>query len=151
MIEDVVQSVFIKLWEERETILVTHIKTYLFVSARNRVLNSIRNEQKRRDLLQDYFVNELTKEHAEEIINIEDFFQHVEASVEQLPAKTKKVYLLSRQERMSYKEIATLEDISIKTVESHMSKALKLISANLKQQYQKVFNVFFLIFLFKFK
>lgn len=138
MIEDTVQSIFVKLWEDRETISITYIKTYLFVSAKNRILNSMRNQQKRTDLLQDYFVNELIKEQSDEVIDIDEFISLVEKSVDELPPKTKNVYCLSRYHNMSYKDIACQENISIKTVENHISKALQRINLFLSTYYKKM-------------
>ncbi|MDR1882575.1 MAG: RNA polymerase sigma-70 factor [Prevotella sp.] len=142
MIEDTVQSIYIKLWEDKDTVSINYIKTYLFVSAKNRILNSIRDRQKRRDLLHDYFVNELAKEQADEIIDIDEFISLVEKSVDELPPKTKNVYCLSRYGNMSYKEIANRENISVKTVENHISKALQRINKRLKTYYKKVFGIF---------
>ncbi len=142
MIEDTVQSIYVKLWEDKDTISINYIKTYLFVSAKNRILNSIRDQQKRRDLLQDYFVNELIKEQADEIIDIDEFISLVEKSVDDLPPKTKNVYCLSRYNNMSYKEIASKENISVKTVENHISNALQRINNHLKTYYKKVFSIF---------
>lgn len=142
MIEDTVQSIYVKLWEDRDIISIHYIKTYLFVSAKNRILNSIRDQQKRRDLLQDYFVNELIKEQADEIIDIDEFISLVEKLVDDLPPKTKNVYCLSRYNNMSYKEIANKENISVKTVENHIAKALQRINNHLKTYYKKVLSIF---------
>lgn len=142
MIEDTVQSIFIKLWEEKDTISINNIKTYLFASAKNRILNSIRDQQKRKDLLQDYFINELIKEQADEIVNIDEFISLVEKSVDELPLKTKNVYCLSRYKNMSYKEIANRENISVKTVENHISKALRRINNYLRRYYKKMLSIF---------
>lgn len=142
MIEDVIQSIYIKLWEDREKVSLTNIKTYLFVSSKNRMLNAIRNQQRRRDLLHDYFINELEKEQAEEIVNIEEFISLVEKSIDQLPPKTRKIFYLSRYNKMAYKDIASQEEISIKTVENHISKALRRICSYLNDYYKKLPGIF---------
>ncbi len=137
MIEDTVQSVFTKLWTDKEKVSIEYIKTYLFVSSRNRILNSIRDQQRRRDLLHDYFVNELEKEQAHDIVDIEEFSSLVRKSIDELPPKTKEIFCLSRYSKMSYKEIALRNNISIKTVESHISKALQQISRYLNAYYKR--------------
>lgn len=142
MIEDVVQSIYIKLWEDREKVSVSHIKTYLFVSSKNRIFNSLRDQQRRQDLLHDYFINELEKERAEDIVNIDEFISLVEKSITQLPPKTKKVFCLSRYYKMPYKDIACQEKISIKTVENHISKALHRINSYLNSYYKKLLGIF---------
>lgn len=136
-IEDTVQTVYVKLWEDREKISDDYIKTYLFVSARNKILNSIRDQNRRRDLLHDYFINELAKEQAEDIVDLNDFVSRVEQSIEDLPPKTKEIFRLSRYDNMSYKDIADKENISIKTVENHIAKALKRINGYLRFHYNK--------------
>lgn len=143
IIEDTVQSIYVKLWEERETISIDYVKTYLFVSSKNRILNSIRDQNRRRDLLQDYFIDELIKEQADDIIDIDEFLSLVEKIVNDLPQMAKNIYCLSRYDNMSYKEIASKENISIKTVENHMSKALQKINSALNTYYKKLFSLFF--------
>lgn len=143
VIEDTVQSIYVKLWEDREVISINYVKTYLFVSAKNRILNFIRDQKKRRDLLQDYFVDELVKERADDIIDIDEFISLVEKLVDDLPPKAKNIYCLSRYENMSYKEIASRENISVKTVENHISKALQKINSSLSSYYKKMLSVLF--------
>lgn len=143
IIEDTVQSIYVKLWEDRETISINYVKAYLFVSAKNRILSHIQNQNRRRDLLQDFFIDELIKEEADDIIDIDEFFSVVETLVKELPPKAQNVYCLSRYHNMSYKEIASKENISVKTVENHMSKALQKINTALKSYYKKIFSLFF--------
>lgn len=143
VIEDTVQSIYVKLWEDRDTISINYVKTYLFVSAKNRILNSLRDQKRRRDILQEFFVDELAKEQAEDTINIDEFLSLVENSVSELPPKAKNIYSLSRYHNMSYKEIASKENISVKTVENHISRALQKINKDLKSYYRKMLSIFF--------
>lgn len=138
MIEDVVQSVYVKLWEDKEKISLNHIKAYLFVSAKSRMLNSVRDQQRRRDILHNYFINELEREQAEDIVNIDEFTSLVEKSINQLPPKAKKIFNLNRYSDMSYKDIAQQENISVRTVENHISKALQRIGEHLISHYKKL-------------
>ncbi len=142
MIEDTVQSIYIKLWEDKEKITINYVKTYLFISAKNRILNSIRDHQKRRDLLQKYFTNEMIHEQADEIVDIDEFISLVENAINELPPKTKDVYCLRRYNNMTYKEIANQRNISVKTVENHISKALQKINSQLSSHYRKLLNIF---------
>lgn len=138
MIEDVVQSTYIKLWENREKISNDNIKTYLFVSSKNRILNSLRDRQRRQDILQEYFINELEKENAQDIIDIDEFIVLVEESIHQLPPQTKDIFCLSRYNKMSHKEIAHQKNISVRTVETHISKALQRIYSYINSYYEKL-------------
>ena len=134
-IEDVIQEIFIRLWEGRAELNIFYIKTYLFKSARNLMLNSLRNEQNR-NLLLEQWANELIIEReAKDCINMQEFEVLYKEAVEKLPPKCKDIYQLSREEKYSYKEIAQLRSVSEKTVESQMSIALKRIKEFLLQNY----------------
>lgn len=134
-IEDVIQEIFIRLWEGRAELNIFYIKTYLFKSARNLMLNSLRNEQNR-NLLLEQWANELIAEsEAKDCINMQEFEVLYKEAVEKLPPKCKDIYQLSREEKYSYKEIAQLRSVSEKTVESQMSIALKRIKEFLLQNY----------------
>lgn len=144
-IEDVVQSVFLKLWEDRETISNINIKSYLFIAAKNRIINTIRNKRNQRNLLEDFLLNELIQEDANDIVNIDEFYIKVQESVNLLPEKTQIIYRLSREKKLSYKEIAEKQNISIKTVENQMSSALKRVCNYLRLHYKKALLLIFLI------
>lgn len=144
-IEDVVQSIFIKLWEDRDTITTINVKSYLFIAARNRILNAIRDSRNREDILEDFYKNELIIENAEEIINFEEFYNLVQESVNHLPERTQEVYRLSREQKIPYKIIASDLNISIKTVENHMTNALKRIGDYLKSHYKIPIHLIFLM------
>lgn len=144
-IEDIVQSVFIKLWEDREKVLTENVKAYLFIAVRNRALNAIRDSRRRDEILEEFYTNELINENAEDIIDMNEFYDLVQKSVDLLSEKTKEVYLLSREHKLSYKEIAARQNISVKTVENHIGNALKRINENLKSYYEILLALIFLI------
>lgn len=134
-IEDVIQEVFIKLWEERDTLNIFYIKSYLYKATRNQILNALRNKQNRAILLERWSNELIENTEAEDCVNMEEFEILYKKAVELLPPKCKDIYLLSREERFSYKEIAKLKEISEKTVENQMSIALKKIKEYLQENY----------------
>nr|WP_236263860.1 RNA polymerase sigma-70 factor [Dysgonomonas sp. Marseille-P4677] len=136
LIEDVVQSAFLKLWEDRENVSITNIRAYLYLVVRNRIINAIRNNRNRKNLLEDFFIEEMINEEATDIIDFEEFYEKVQESVNLLPEKAKIVYRLVREEKFSYKEIAKKHNVSVKTIENQMSYALKCIRDNLKSYYE---------------
>ncbi len=144
-IEDVVQSVFLKLWEDRETVSNINIKSYLFIAAKNRIINTIRNKRNQRNLLEDFLLNELIQEDADDIVNIDEFYIKVQESVNLLPEKTQIIYRLSREKKLSYKEIAEKQNVSIKTVDNQMSSALKRVCNYLRLHYKKALLLIFFI------
>ena len=127
LIEDIIQDVFVKLWLERKTTDIKHIKTYLYTSARNKILNHLRDERNRLELLRKWSENEriTRKEDKDETESL--FVQMLRSAIDNLPNKCKEIYLLSREERFTYQEIASSLLISVKTVEAQMGIALKKI------------------------
>lgn len=136
-IEDVIQEIFIRLWENRAELNIFYIKTYLFKSARNLMLNTLRNEENRNMLLEQWANELITESEAKDCINMHEFELLYKEAVEKLPSKCKDIYKLSREEKHSYKAIAQLRSISEKTVENQMSIALKKIKEFLLHNYSQ--------------
>lgn len=147
-IEDVIQDVFIKIWEDRETVSIFYIKTYLYTAAKNRMLSELRNEKNRLAHLENWANEIIAKKHAEDCVDVEEFRPVYEQAIQQLPEKCRDIYLLSREQEKSYKEIAEIKNISIKTVENQISIALKKIKSYVQAFYLgSVSNIPILIFL----
>lgn len=126
--EDIVSEVFAEFWQKKHfRNIQTTYKTYLFRSVRNRSLNFIRNEFGRttQSLPEEVLLSRSIL--ADEQMMYEHFYQKVQGGIEALPPKCKKVFLMSRYEGKSLKEIARLQNISIRTAETHISKALKMM------------------------
>ncbi|WP_236976014.1 RNA polymerase sigma-70 factor [Membranihabitans maritimus] len=133
--EEVVQTVFLKLWEKRENInFHTSIKAYLYKSVYNYSLNFIRDRKTRKQHSMESMRN--TPSHTKEDENHEttsELMQKIQESLKELPEKCRTVFYLSRFENLKYREIAEKLDISIKTVEVHMGKALKHLRLSLAE------------------
>lgn len=135
LIEDIIQDVFIRLWEERDAINIFYIKTYLYNAARNRVLNSLRDEQNRSLLLEGWASRELEKQRARDCINMEEFSSVYQQAISSLPEKCREIFILSREQNKTYKEIAGEKDLSVKTVEAQMSIAIKKVREYILKYY----------------
>lgn len=123
--EEVVVGLFIYLWEKRAEIRIrSSLCSYLFRSVRNRSLNYLRDVDPTVRL--DDAVMELWSEE-NRTLEIEELNRFIEEAILSLPARCRDVFLQSRSEDLSNREIAIRLNISVKTVEAQISKALKII------------------------
>ena len=136
--EEIVQSVFLKLWEKRETLKInSSLKAYLYRAVYHDSLNHI-NHQKVKRKHWDHAHYEMTQGKPEQVgVQIKgqenELYERFQLALEKLPEKCRMVFNLSRFEELKYQEIADRLDISIKTVEAHMGKALKTLRVELAE------------------
>ncbi|MEM6317137.1 MAG: RNA polymerase sigma-70 factor [Bacteroidota bacterium] len=132
--EDLAQDTFFKFWEKRQTIdIQTSLKAYLRRMAVNEALYHIRKNKKfQKD--SEAEVNDLggATDSVEEQLLHQELEAKIAAAIQTLPPRCQQVFRLSRFEDLSYKEIAAKLDISIKTVENQMGKALKILRSAMK-------------------
>lgn len=129
--EEVVQNVFVALWEKRNTLEVeASLRSYLFRSVRNACLNRLKHDKVR---LQ-HRAHALYSASADSVFNhvdMQELESRLKAALDKLPEQCRKVFELSRFQEMRYAEIADHLQISPKTVENHMGKALKILREEL--------------------
>lgn len=145
VIEDVVQEAFVNLWVNNYGKDIQYIKTYLYNSVRNLMLNHLRDQANHAVILTRWAKIELEKDNAEDCVDREIFYHLLQVAVETLPQKCKEIYMMSREGNLSYKEIAALKNISVKTVENQMGIALKKIREYLLYHSQETALIFILI------
>jgi len=129
--EDIIQDIFINLWNRKDFIEIkVSLKSYLFASTRYAVFKQIRYGSVREDIFDEIHQR---LETPSEYGNIEhrELLSQINSIVDKLSAKCKVVYKLSREEQLSHKEIASQLDISTKTVENHLNKALRQLRISL--------------------
>lgn len=132
--KSIVHDVFMKLWEKREDIDMSRsVKSYLFTSVNNRSLNFIRDNKKFTN--EEFVLDSQHNEHWEHDFDPEtnNIQEKVDATLNNISPKAKEVFLMSRNEGLKYREIAEKLNVSVKTVETHMSTALKELRKNLKE------------------
>ena len=127
--EEVVQSLFCRLWEQRATLEVTtSVQAYLFRAVRNASLNQIKKVQIR-DAYKTMNLEEINQnpEVQTDLATTEDLRQRIEKAIADLPEQCRLIFKMSRFEELKYREIADSLGISVKTVENQMGKALKIL------------------------
>lgn len=133
--EDVVQKLFIKLWEKRSSIgEIENIRSYLFRSAFNMSLNEQKKMQRmpkrEEDMIQHNSLQ--SSDNTNNLLESKELQARIDEAMMILPEKCREVFHLSRNEQLSYKEIAEQMNISPKTVENQVGKALKIMREELK-------------------
>jgi len=129
--EDIVQDIFVKVWNDPDLLDGNkNINSYLYSMVRNRALEVIRRENISQKINQQllYIQNNATDTNVEED-EIEKFLllEQIYVSIRQLPPKCSEVFTLSKVNGLTYIQIAEKMNISVKTVENHMGKALRLM------------------------
>lgn len=126
---EVVHKVFISLWERREDMDVSSsLKSYLFTSVHNRSLNVIRDRKKFSDEELPEVAGDWDVSTQIESMELEE---KIREAIQSLPEKCRQIFELNRFEGLKYSEIAQQLDISVKTVENQMSKALRILREKL--------------------
>jgi RNA polymerase sigma-70 factor (ECF subfamily) len=131
--EEMVQQVFFKLWERSDHLsLGGPIAAYLYRSVHNECLNYLKHQKvKAGHQLHVAYSMKNKSEHGQGRMANKELENKFREALNELPEQCRTVFQLSRFEDMRYKEIADKLDISVKTVENHMGKALKLLRARL--------------------
>jgi RNA polymerase sigma-70 factor, ECF subfamily len=127
----VVHEVFVLLWEKFDALKAdTNHRSYLYTAVRNRCLNVIRDKKKLVQLSTVH--NEITDANHDHL-EMRELEIEIEQGLNSLPEKCREVFEKSRIEGLKYAEIAEKMNISIKTVEAQMSKALKILRVHLAE------------------
>lgn len=130
-----VQDVFITLWEKREALVSSQGEpaAYLTTSVRNRCLNYLRDQRKfNRDLLDfEGLMPDDDSTQPSDGIELSQLNSEITAAISQLPEKCRQIFTMSRFDGKKYQEIADELGISIKTVETQMSRALTHLRSRL--------------------
>lgn len=133
--KDVLQELFVELWEKRETLNIhSNVSGYLFTALKHRIINKIKAEATREKyekmVTHFYEINDFATEHQ---FSRNYIREEMDKRVEQLPDRCQEVFELSRIEQLSHKEIGEQLNISPKTVENHIGRALKVLRPYLKR------------------
>ncbi|RKR82118.1 RNA polymerase sigma-70 factor (ECF subfamily) [Mucilaginibacter gracilis] len=131
--EEVVQEVFLSIWQRRASLKLTHsLATYLSVAVKYRVINHLDRAYRKQQHLDELAATPAdTGDTIMQWLEEKELRQRLDHAIKQLPEKCRIVFLLSRDENKTYAEIAAELGIAQKTVEAHMSKALSSLRQSL--------------------
>lgn len=135
--EDIVQSIFLKLWNDRKSIRIeTSLKSYLLRAVRNSCFDEFRHLEIVRQYESDPDHSVLDSYDTENYILYSDLSAHLQQALDQLPAAYREAFEMNRFEGLKYREIADRLNVSERTVEVRVGKALEMLRKLLKDFYQ---------------
>jgi len=130
--EEIVSDVFIKIWNERSRLQeIGDLKLYLFISVKNNSIRRYQQQNKKATLSLDEMNIELDSlyQNPEDKIMSEESLSNIESAINSLPGRARLIVKLAKEDRMRYKDIAELLNISVKTVDHQLAISLKKIAA----------------------
>jgi RNA polymerase sigma-70 factor (ECF subfamily) len=147
--EDIVQDVFIKLWNKKDEISIdSSIKGYLFKAITNASLNYLESNKISKYKIEiDHAHPSVFAMEEEHGMVTQELEQRLDHAINSLPPKCRAIFILSRFEEMKYQEIANHLDISVKTVENQMGIALEKIRTSMAPYLRGEFLIWPLLFL----
>ncbi len=132
--EDIIQDVFLKVWEIRSTVRQETARALLYTMATNQFANKYKR-QKLKFKLQQTLIEDKTFETPEFEMEVKEFDAKLQQVLSELNEKSRTVFLMNRVEQMTYNQIAGNLNISVKAVEKRMKKALEYIHQKIEQKF----------------
>jgi len=147
-IDDILQEVFVKIWLNRQKISnAGTFNAYIFTITKNEVLNLIRSSVKDHTFKDELYLRSVAEEYqTQNQLEYDEIKTGIDHIVSSLPEKRKQVFILSRTEGLSNKEIAQQLNISEKTIEDHITHAIKHIKSAM-QEMGMISLLYFYLFL----
>lgn len=150
--EELMMDVMLWLWQHREqAVSIEHVAPYLFRAIRNKVFDHLRKNALKTvplDTVPEYAYPTSEENVGQQRLELEELEKHYYQTLSSLPPQCKKVFELSREEERTHAEICSSLNISKKTVEGHITNALKIMRRNLPQATGVAYAVLF-YFLYK--
>ncbi len=132
--EDMLMNIFTSLWRNKANINIECFQSYLVKAAKNQSFKYIQKKQRRRISMQKFSENIQTStadfDIPDKMLEMKEFSFQLNRRIQSLPGKTRKIFLLNRNNGLTYEQIASSLNISEKTVEYHISKALRLLAGH---------------------
>ena len=139
--EEIVEDVFIRLWNQRQTITaINNLRIYLYTATKNTALNYL--AKKAKENIVEPFDNidialQETGISPEQIMITAETYQKIRQAVEALPPRCKMIFKLIREDGLRYKEVAEILNISINTIDAQMAIAIQRITEAVRKDFEK--------------
>ena len=131
--KNLAQDSFIRLWKNCKEIGIEKAKGFLYTTAKRLFLDDFAHQKVKLKFVERSKASPSTPESTDDEVRISEFKKALEEAISSLPEKQRMVFLMSRIDKMKYTEIAETLDISIKTVEKHMSQSLIKVRESIKE------------------
>lgn len=130
--QGITQEIFLSLWERKDKLEIRNIKGYLIRSAKLKVFEYYRSQEiKSRNLKELASNSSLSSNTTENDVDALWLAQEVKELLNQLPEKSQKIFKMSREDGLSNKKIAEIQNVTERTIEYHISKVLQHLKSNL--------------------
>jgi RNA polymerase sigma-70 factor (family 1) len=135
--EEIVDDVFCSLWKNRKKIqITTSFHSYLLAAVRNKSFDWLRKlKHEKNTMLENAAGVACGQSIAHETLIYEELYDQIEAAIQALPKQCRTIFLMSRHQDLKYKEIAEILNISIKTVDTQMGRALKYLRKTIDRKH----------------
>jgi len=141
---EIVQDFFVKFYEKRYFLNInTSLKSYLYLSIKNSCLNYIKSSNIRQKHYENILILEKDDSNWSDKMEETELEEKIYKAVKELPTQCSRIFKMNRFEGYSNKEIAGKLDISIRTVETQISKALKILRGKFKNYIKTLIIIFF--------
>lgn len=136
MAEDLAQEVFIRIWEHRQQLReVRSFRSYLYTAAKNHTLNALKKAA-RSAAIMGAIVTAYYQGHntTEENIQSREYLEQLHRAIENLPARSREIFRLCREQKKTYEEVASLMGISKNAVKNHMVFSMKQLKRTVEAE-----------------
>lgn len=132
--QEIVQNLFISIWDKRATLTIEHLPSYLRIATKNRVLNYIKSQLTHKKHW-DYYKQFIPRQDhvTEHDVEANELMEALENGLNELPEKSKKIFRLHQLEGQSIAEIARSLNLSEKAIQYHVTQSTKKLRIHLKE------------------
>jgi RNA polymerase sigma-70 factor (ECF subfamily) len=131
---DIVQEAFVVMWQNCKKVTPQSAKSYLFKVAQNQFIKLLDRDKTKQKYL-SFKTDQAEHETPDFKMEYDEFNERLKEAIDSLPDGQREVFLLNRIDKMTYQEIAALQEVSVKAVEKKMHKALVKLRETLGEQY----------------